>query len=124
VKGLTKLESCSVTIKANFIEVTSDIIKAAIIGSVDSATNLDYDTITGKNEVELTDYITNVALVGLLSGTDKPVIIILKNVLSLDGLAVKRDDEKDNVLPITFTAHMDPSTPTVLPYEIRYPKLT
>ena len=122
VKGLTKIISTDVILKVNMLEVTTDILKMALMANVDS-TGQDYDVITGKTEIALTDYIDNIAIVGRLSGSLKPVVIILKNVLSSDGIKFSNKDAVDNILPITFTASIDPNTPTVSPYEIRYPKI-
>ena len=122
VKGLTRIVSTDVTLKVNFLELTTDILKMALMGVVDS-TGVDYDIITGKTEIALTDYIDNIAIVGRLSGSLKPVVIILKNVLSSDGIKFSNKDSSDNILPVTFTASIDPNTPTVSPYEIRYPRI-
>lgn len=121
-KGLRFITDTEVTLKTNMIEVTEDILKMALLGTTDTTSSADYDIITGKTYIADTDYIDNIALVGKLSGSQKPVIIILKNVLNTDGLKFKTEDDKDNVLPITFSAFIDPTTPDVLPYEIRYPK--
>lgn len=120
-KGLRFLIDVEINLKANLLEVTTDILKMALMGDVD-ITGLEYDVITGRTNILDTDYLTNIALVGRISGSLKPVIIILKNVLNTDGLKFNTKDDADNVLPITFTAFGDPSTPNVLPYEIRYPK--
>ncbi len=123
VKGLTRIISTDVTLKVNMLELTTDILKMALMGVVDISINANYDTITGKTEIALTDYIDNIAIVGRLSGSLQPVIIILKNVLSSDGIKFSNKDAVDNILPITFTASIDPSTPTISPYEIRYPQV-
>lgn len=120
-KGLTLVTDTEVTLKTNLLEITPDTLKLALMGTIDS-TNPDYDVITGKTYIAESDYIDNIALVATLSGSQKPVIVILKNVLNTDGLKMKIEDDKDNVLPVTFTGFIDPETPNVLPYEIRYPK--
>jgi len=121
IMGLKRFVSAAVSLKVNLLECTSDILRMALMADV-TTTNSDYDIITGRTAILDTDYITNIALVGQLSGSLKPVVIILKNVLNDGGLKLKTDDDKDNVLPLVLTAHVDPSTPTVLPYEIHYPK--
>jgi len=120
-KGGTQIVSQDVILKINFLEVTTAILKAALMANVDSVTNVGYDTITGKTTIDLTDYIDNIALVSKLSGSATPVIIILKNALGNDGIKFSSKDSQDNILPVTFTAHIDPLTPTVSPYEIRFP---
>ena len=124
VKGLTRIISTDVTLKANMLELTTDIIKTALMGVVDTTTNPGYDTITGKTEILLTDYVTNIAIVGRLSGSLTPVVIMLKNALSSDGIKFSSKDSADNILPITFTASIDPNFPLLSPYEIRYPQVS
>ena len=121
-KGLRFITDVEITLKTNMLEVTTEILTMALIGTADTTTNTDYDLITGKTSIDDADYISNVALIGRISGSLLPVIVILKNVLNTDGLKFKTEDDKDNILPITFTAFSDPNTPTVLPYEIRYPR--
>lgn len=121
-KGLRAITDTEVTLKTNMLEVTEDILKMALLGVVDTTSSADYDIITGKTYIADTDYLDNIALVGKLSGSNKPVVIILKNVLNDGGLKFKTEDDKDNVLPVTFTGFIDPLTPNILPYEIHYPK--
>jgi hypothetical protein len=123
VKGLTRIISTDVTLKVNMLELTTNILQMALMANVDTTTNSGFDTITGKTEIALSDYIDNIAIVGRLSGSLQPVIIILKNALSSDGIKFSNKDAVDNILPVTFTASIDPSTPTVSPYEIRYPQV-
>lgn len=123
VKGLTQLVSTDVTLKVNMLEITPDILKMALMANVDTTTNVDYDIITGKTTIDLTDYIDNIALVGKISGSLKPIVIILKNALSSDGIKFSNKDASDNILPITFTANIDPSLPLASVYEIHYPKI-
>lgn len=125
VKGVQKnlrfITDSEITLKTNLLEFTAETLKMALMGEID-ATGVDYDVITGKTYIADADYLENIALVGKISGSSKPVIIILKNVLNTDGLKFKTEDDKDLVLPVTFTAFGDPKTPNDLPYEIRYPK--
>jgi hypothetical protein len=122
-KGLKKIKKVEVSLDTNLLEVTTESLAMILLGEVDSATNVDYDIITGKTYIADTDYLENVAIVGTISGKGKPVIVIIKNALSTDGLKFEAKDDDDNVLPVKFTGHIDPNTPSALPYEIRYPKL-
>lgn len=124
IKGGTQMSSCDITMKINFLEVTVAVIKAALMANVDTTTNVGYTTITGKSVITADDYIDNIALVSTLSANSKPIIIILYNALSADGIKFASKDNSDNLFATTFTAHTDPDTPTVLPFEIRYPDVT
>lgn len=123
VKGLTKKVSTDVTLKANMLEVSADTLKIALMGAIDTSTDEDYDIITDKSEILDTDYIGNIAIVGKISGSNLPIVIILKNVLSTDGITINNKDATDNTLPVVFQASIDPLNPTVSQYEIRYPKI-
>lgn len=122
-KGMEVVDEITTTLKCNFIEITKEILAAALIANIDSATDPNYDIIQGKIVIEDSDYIKNLAWVGTLSGSNKPIIIVIENALCLDGLQLKTQDSKDNVLDVTFTAHADPSKPKDLPYKIYYPKI-
>ena len=68
------------------------------------------------------DNITFVGRVG--TGDNKPIIIVLENVLQLDPVSIKTTDKSEVVLALTFTAHYTDTnilngTP---PYKIYYPK--
>lgn len=123
-KGMELITEVEVTLKTNMLEVTKEILVMALLGKVDESSNEDYYIITGKATISIDDYINNVALVAKLSGSNMPVVIILKNALNTDGLDLKTEDDKDNVLPVTFTGHIDPFNPDDLPYEIHFPKVT
>lgn len=122
-KGLEVIDSVTTTLKCKFLEMTEDILKAALIADADTNSDSDYDIISGKTVITDDDYIKNIAWVGTISGSKKPVIIVIYNALCLDGLQLKSEDSKDNTLDVTFTAHADPSTPQDLPYKIYYPKI-
>lgn len=67
-----------------------------------------------------TDYLTNVAFVGKTKD-GRAVVVIVENALG-DGNIELAFNNKDEVVPeIQFTGHYDPTTPTVEPWEIRWP---
>jgi len=123
VKGLQFVTDITASLKVNMLEVTTETLKASLPGSsVDTTTNADYDIITLPMGGTQT-YLTNIALVTTLSGSDKPVVIILKNAQATGGLKIKVEDAKDNTIPMTFEAFSDPMNPKESPFEIHYPKI-
>lgn len=122
-KGMEVIDSITTTLKCSFIEASRDILQAALIANVDTSTDPNYDILKGKTVITDSDYIENLAWIGTLSGSSKPVIIVIYNALCLDGLQLKTQDSKDNVIDVTFTAHADPSKPEEIPYAVYYPKL-
>lgn len=126
VKGLQFITDVAVSLKVNMLEFTTDILNAAIQGSVvDTVTNPNYDLITlpMTTGVGNQTYLSNIALVTTLSGSNTPVVIILKNAQATGGIKLKVEDAKDNIMPLTFEAFSDPLSPKDSCFEIRYPKV-
>lgn len=123
-KGLKTLDSWEVSISANMLELDTDTLKTALAaGDVDTTTDTDYDIITARNNIELTDYIDNITWIGTLSGSDKPVIIQVYNALSNDGLTLQTEDANEAVATLTFMGHYDGSDLQTPPFKIYYPKM-
>ena len=124
-KGLEALDEWVVTITANVKEVSADSIALALAcaTSEDAGTPEGYKKIIAKNEIALTDYLTNIAWIGKLSGSDKPVIIVVKNALCTNGLSLTMADKAEGVIALTFTGHYDPADLDSPPFEIYYPEV-
>ncbi len=122
-KGLEVIDSWEVYLKATVLEVTEETIKQSLCASaVDTNYNESYEAIKAKNEIELEDYIDNIAWVGTLSGADKPVVIIVKNALSTDGLKLTVQDKNEATIAMTFYGHYTQDDLDSPPFEILYPK--
>ncbi|WP_226085646.1 hypothetical protein [Mesobacillus sp. S13] len=120
-KGGTVLDEEEVSLTVNLKELTAQNIATAIAGSTVDDTATNYTKITSKGKVELTDYTDSLAFVGRLAGTADPVVIILYNVLSLEGLTLSTQDKNEAVVPVKFTAHDDGDQKS---FEIYWPKVT
>ena len=114
------------TMEINLIELTEDIIKAAIVGTSQTSdiSSTDYTLFTSKENIEEGDYWENIAFVGeTLDG--KNIIVILPNALCTSGLSLDGKNGEESVGKYTFECHADVSTSlTTLPYKIYYPKAT
>jgi len=80
----------------------------------------DHTIITG-GEIADTDYITNVAIVGNVSGKTYPVICIVKNVLADAGFALSMAPRDEAVPSIVFTGHYTTDDLDSEPWEVRWP---
>jgi len=80
-----------------------------------------HDTITG-GDIEESDYIDNVALVGTISGKGDDVICIVKNALADAGFSFSTAPRDEAVPVVVFTGHYDPADPDTEPWDIRYPR--
>lgn len=123
-KGLEVLDHWVVTMTANVKEVTLAALKLAL-AAADSATyDSDYELITPRNTIADADYNTNITWVGTISGDAHPIIIVVKNALSLNGLSMTFEDKNEGIIPITLTGHYDPASMDTVPFEIYCPNET
>ena len=123
VKGLERVDRWDIVMTANVKEVTADNMKialaAASISTADAPAG--YQHIEGKMDVDADDYVDNITWVGRLKGSEKPVIIVIRNALSLNGLNLTTTDKNEAVIAMTLTAHFDPDKLDKVPYDIYYP---
>ena len=109
VKGNKVLESATATVTANMKELTAENIRKSLNGTIRKAEVGEapegYKVIETKRYLEDDDYIENMAIVGTLSGTDKPVIAILDNAISTGGLELGTEDNNEAVVEQTYEAH-------------------
>lgn len=122
-KGLQVIDSWEVKMASNILEVAREALAQALAASVtDTTTNVDYDILTAKNQVDLTDYIENITYVGTRSGSDKPLIIQIYNALNKNGLTLETADKGESVVALEFEGHYKDSDLDTPPFAIYYPK--
>lgn len=122
VKGLTVIDSWEISLATNLLEVTKDTLAMALGVVTTTSHDESYDSIKGSNYILPTSYMENIAFVGKLSGSLSPIIIILYNALSTEGLSLNMKDAAEGVIPTTFYAHLDSTSLDSPPFEILYPK--
>lgn len=122
-KGLEVIDNWEVYLKATVLEIKKETIQSGLCSAkIDEGTNVDYDIISANAQIALDDYIENVAWVGTLSGSEKPVIIIVKNALNTDGLKLAAQDKSESTIEMTFYGHYTQDDLDTPPFEIYYPK--
>ncbi len=123
-KGLNVKTGETATMEVNFLELTTDIIKTAVVGQDGTSADVTYDLVESKADIEIGDYWENIAFVGkTLEG--KNIIVILDNALCTSGLELEGKNKEAGVGKYTFECHgeLDSSLDT-LPWHIYYPKAT
>ena len=75
------------------------------------------DTITGKADVEDTDYNDTITWTGKTTA-GRSVVITLKNTINLENIEWAIVDKEEIISALTYTATYDPSTRTVEPWDI------
>ena len=107
--GQKLLQGQSAKLETNVKEITAENIRLAINGEIKEADGTDapagYKIISSKPKLENEDYIENLGIVGTMSGTDDPIIIIFDNALCTSGLDFETKDNEEAVIPMTFEAH-------------------
>lgn len=79
-----------------------------------------HTTITG-GDIADADYITNVAIVGNVSGKTNPIICIIDNVLADAGFSLALAPRDEAVPVIVFTGHYLPDDLDTEPWRVRWP---
>lgn len=130
VKGNKVLSSTSASAKTSIKEFTAETLRLSINGSATLVTDPNeapagYSVVKGKRYVDESDYIDNVGMVGKLSGTDKPIIVIFDNVLATAGAKIKTEDDKEAEIPVELQAHasFDQLVNDEFPYRIYFPTM-
>ena len=124
IKDFKRKVGETATMEVNMLELTADLIKAAVIGKDGTSTDSNYSLIESKDSIAEGDYWENIAFVGeTLDG--KNIIVILDNALCTSGLSIEGKNKEEGVGKYTFECHANASTSmTTLPYRIYYPKRT
>lgn len=127
VKGGRRIITVKPKMTVNLQEITKENLLLALPGAEavdypEAPETATHDSITRKRNIQLTDYVENVALVGEVSGTGEPCICIIKNALAGGNLELALKDKAEAVLKIEFQGHFDPANLDEEPWEIRYPK--
>lgn len=120
--GLEIYEAWTAILTASVKEVTADSLTIAL-GSVTSSTTAvtGYTQIIPNQDIADSDYIDNITWIGKIIGKTKPIAIVMKNVLSLNGLSFQVQDKNEGVIPLVLTAHYEISDLDTAPVAIYVP---
>lgn len=118
--GLDIIDDWIVNITSNLKEVSTESLAMALGAATVADGPTGYKKITPNTDIKVADYIENIAWVGRLSGSLKPVIVVVKNARAREGLTVNTADKNEALLPIKFTGHYDYDDENP-PFEIYYP---
>lgn len=89
------------TMEINFIELTDDVMKAALIAESGNSEDASYSLLESKGSIEAGDYWDNVAFVGKnLEGEN--IIAILPNALCTSGLSLDSKNKEASKPAVTF----------------------
>ena len=128
LKGARRIITIRPRITANLIEIDTAALLAMLPGSAEadypSTEAKTHDSIKRIRDIIDGDYLTNVAIVGKVSGADEDLICIVKEALSDENMQLAMVDKDEGVIAVTFTGHFNPADLTEEPWEIRYPVIS
>jgi hypothetical protein len=123
VKGGKRLTKVTASMEVNFIEFSPALIARALPGATtESVQQATYIEIKRALQVALTDYADSIALIGEVSGSQRPFIGILQDVLADGNFEISAQDNDESALKIKFVAHFDPDHMDAEPWVIRFPQ--
>ena len=93
----------------NFIEHTLDNLKRALVGSSSAAFETNWDAITRDLVIADGDFLSDITIIGEVSGDSDGMAIKLNNALVDSNFEITFADKEEGVVAMTFTAHFDPA---------------
>jgi hypothetical protein len=127
--GLTRIINLEVEIVARMLELSPENLLIAFPG----ATQEDYiptppgtgtathQSIRRARNIQASDFLANVAIVGTVQGKADPIVCIIYNAMVSDNVELSTADDDESVLELHFHGHFDVSDLDNEPWEIRYP---
>lgn len=122
VADLEEIDRWDVSLQTTFLEVTADTLKAAL-GAASSTHADGYTKITGRTDFVSTDYVTNITFVGSMSGSEAPIILVVKNAIGNGALSLNVQNGDEAKVPCTFNGRYTIDTLSTPPFEIYYPDI-
>lgn len=121
LKGGRWLTSANAQLETNLIEMTKENFVMKYPSFRATKFDDDYTKIHHTGEIAPTMYQT-IAVVGEISGKNKPIIFVLENAAAVDAVEVPLGNGTDDVvLQVQWDGHYDPAEPTRIPFYILYP---
>ena len=122
VEGSRRVVRVAAKLTCNFYEQSLTNLKRSIVASESAVFETDWDAITRDTKIQAADYITDITIVGEVSGTTTGAWAIkLDNALADSNFELSFADKEEGVIPVTFTAHFDPADLDTEPWTIYWP---
>ena len=122
--GTRRVTAVHARISARLLEQTTDNIVLEIAGST-----ADSDAVAGYDVIKRTGYVipesahvTNVAIVGQVSGTNNPIVCMIHNAIADGEIEFGMEDDNEAGPTVQFTGHFTAAALDAEPWEIRNPK--
>ena len=122
VKGLAVLQGGTATMEVNFAELSTEVMKMAMLGKEGESDAEGYDMLVPKANIAEGDYVENFAFVGKTANGAKDIIVILENALCTSGLKIEGKNKENSVIKLTMEAYAENEGDLdTIPVRIYYP---
>lgn len=121
VVGSRRITMVKVSLTVNFIEHTLENLKRLIVGSASAIEEVNWNKITRSLAIVDGDFLSNIALIGEVSGDSDGVGVVLDNCICDSNFELSFADKEEGVIAATFTGHFDPSDLDTEPWAIIWP---
>lgn len=122
VKGLAVMGGGTATMEVNFAELSTDIMKMAMLGEIGESDAEGYTMIQPKANITEGDYVKNFAFVGKTANGAKDIIVIIENALCTSGLKIEGKNKENAVIKLTMEAYAEnEGNLDTIPVRIYYP---
>lgn len=109
VKGSRRITMVKSTLTVNFIEHTLAGFKRALVGSDSAAFNVNWDEVTRSLIIEDADFLSDITIVGQVSGETDAMGIGVKNAIADGNFELNFADKDEGVIAMAFTSHFLPA---------------
>lgn len=125
INAMTRIINVDITMEINLLEYSPENLLLMFPGAEatdypDTGTKT-HTSIRRNRNIEASDFLENIALIGTVQGKGTPVIYLLYNPLQTDNVAMQMQDDDEAVTKLTFQAHFDVDDLDTEPWEVRYP---
>jgi len=114
------IDSRDASLSVTLLEQTADNLKIALVASDETANTATGITLTPRDTIEDTDYITNICWFGTIKGTDLPMCIELRNCLS-ESFSFSAEDKGKGTIECEIHPRRDLANPEKASFAIHLP---
>ena len=122
VKGMAVKQGGTVTVEANFAELSVEVMKMATLFKEGDSDADGFTMLQDKAAIEEGDYIQNFGFVGKTLNDAKTIVFIMENALCTSGMEIETKNKEQVVVKLTMEAYANNEGDLdTLPVKIYYP---
>lgn len=122
VKGMAVKQGGTVTVEANFAELSIPVMQMATLFKTGDSDAEGYTMLQDKAAIEEGDYVENFGFVGQTLNGAKTIIFIMENALCTSGMEIEAKNKEQAVIKLTMEAYANNEGDLdTLPVKIYYP---